>query len=318
MKTQQKVSLVLTVRNEAQSIQSLFESIAQLTSLPNEVVVVDGGSSDETVSLLYTFAKKWSELHIRVIEKPSSIPEGRNVGIRAAKFDWLAITDAGCVLNHNWLEELLKKQAETNAQIVAGFAIGDPQSAFEAAVVPYALVMPDKVDPKNYLPATRSMLLHRAVWDQLGGFPETLQVSEDYVFARAACSVGVQMAFAQEAVVRWRPRSTPAAFFRMVYLQARDDVRAGVVRPKVVLVWGRYVIGAMGVVFIGIWQGATVSLIAIFSAVLLYGIWAILKNIRYATASWYWLPIVQIAADMAVMTGSAMGFVRQSKTHLRK
>ena len=44
-----KVSLIATVLNEAATITALFDSILAQTRPPDEVVVVDGGSADETV-----------------------------------------------------------------------------------------------------------------------------------------------------------------------------------------------------------------------------------------------------------------------------
>ncbi len=303
-----KVSLVVTVRNEATSLPALLASIAAQTQVPDEVVVVDGGSTDGTVAVLQAFATKQPKLNVHIIEQPGNIAVGRNTGIKAARHDWIAMTDAGCVLEKNWLCELLLQQQKTHASIVAGYAVGNPQSAFETAVVPYALVMPDRVDPAQYLPAARSLLLHKPVWQQLGGFPEHVSVSEDYAFARAARAAGVTLSFAQTAVVRWRPRSSLLSFFRMIYAQARDDVRAGNWRLKVGLVWVRYVAGAIVVVCMLLLSSLAVTLLMIGILLAVYSGWAWYKNYRYVARGRYWLPVLQIVADWGVMLGSATGF----------
>ena len=45
------VSVIMTVRNEQGSLSGLFDSLAEQTVLPGEVVVVDGGSTDRTVEV---------------------------------------------------------------------------------------------------------------------------------------------------------------------------------------------------------------------------------------------------------------------------
>ncbi len=44
-----KVSVIATVLNEGQAIERLLESLAAQTRPPDEVVIADGGSTDETV-----------------------------------------------------------------------------------------------------------------------------------------------------------------------------------------------------------------------------------------------------------------------------
>ncbi len=44
-----KVSLIVTVLNEAATIELLLEAVAAQTKLPEEFIIVDGGSSDDTM-----------------------------------------------------------------------------------------------------------------------------------------------------------------------------------------------------------------------------------------------------------------------------
>ena len=49
MKDQGKISLIVTIFNEAQNIELLISSMMMQTRKPDEVVIVDGGSQDNTV-----------------------------------------------------------------------------------------------------------------------------------------------------------------------------------------------------------------------------------------------------------------------------
>jgi glycosyltransferase involved in cell wall biosynthesis len=83
------VSLVVTVRDEAGAIDELCASIAAQTLAPDEVVVVDGGSADDTVARL----GRWRErLPLRVLTVPgASISQGRNAGVAAARHELIAV-----------------------------------------------------------------------------------------------------------------------------------------------------------------------------------------------------------------------------------
>src|SRR5207244_861116 len=89
-----QISLVIPVRNEEQSLPLLVESIRAQTRPPDEIILVDGGSTDGTVALAGALTA--ADPRFRVIEAGDATPgRGRNVGIAAARHDWIALTDAG-------------------------------------------------------------------------------------------------------------------------------------------------------------------------------------------------------------------------------
>lgn len=194
--------------------------------------------------------------------------------------------------------------------MVAGYYRGLATTPLAEAVIPYVLVMPDQVDPTDFLPATRSMLLKKAVWRQLGGFDETLNHNEDYAFARRLQANKYQIAFAQNAIVLWHPRTTLKSFIVMIYRFAIGDAESGCYRPKVGLVFLRYLLVKVGVMLLALTSGAALAGWVLLGVFLLYSCWAVLKNYRYAQNGWYWLPVLQYCADGAVMVGTAIGLSR--------
>src|SRR5688572_23865701 len=100
-----KVSLVVPVKNEELSLPGLIASINGQTRLPEEVIIVDGGSTDGTVAFMKHVAA--SDPRFRLIEAGEATPgRGRNVGAAAAQHEWIAFTDAGIRLEATWLERL--------------------------------------------------------------------------------------------------------------------------------------------------------------------------------------------------------------------
>ncbi len=309
-----KVSLIITILNEEETIISLLESVVGQTILPNEFIIVDGGSSDKTIKLINKFVKKTQKtikFPIKILTKKGNRSKGRNFAIENSSFDWIAITDAGCILDKHWLEELTQKQRKTGAQVVAGYYSAKASTSFEKAVVPYVLVMPDKLDENNFLPATRSVLLNKKIWQNAGKFNEKLSDNEDYEFSKRLKNAGVKIGFAKKAIVYWLPRKTLKSFINMIFRFARGDIQAGIVRPKVLLIFGRYFVGLLLLIF-GIyqyfWQQNVWILFGLLPVLmLLYILWSIVKNYRYSKESFYWYPILQVTSDLAVMWGSIKG-----------
>ena len=100
------VSLIITVRNEAESLPRLLDSIAAQTRAPDEIVIVDGGSTDATLAVLRDAATR---VPLKIISQPgANISQGRNIAIRAARGDIICATDAGVRLDSCWVEELTR------------------------------------------------------------------------------------------------------------------------------------------------------------------------------------------------------------------
>lgn len=296
------ISLIVTVLNEENSIIKLLDSIKGQNLKPNEVVIVDGGSTDNTVEKIKIFLKKYPTLNIKVKIKKGNRSLGRNFAISLAKGNLIAITDAGCELGKDWLKELFAVYNKEKSPVVAGYYCAKSKTDFQKAVVPYALVMPDKVDENNFLPATRSMLIEKSVFKNLGGFYENLSDNEDYVFAKNIKNHKVKISFAKKAIVYWIPRKTLTDFYKMIFRFARGDLYAGIIRPKVILIFARYFI------FLLLFILSTKYFLALLC---FYCVWAIQKNKKYVGQGWKYLPVLQLSSDIAVMHGSVIGLVNR-------
>lgn len=305
-----QVSLIITLLNEKESVLSLLESIKHQTFKPAEIIIVDGGSTDGTQKIIQEFSQKNLSLKINFISAPGNRSIGRNTAIKLAKFEFIAITDAGCTLESDWLAELIKCQAKTQSDVVSGYYRGLAKSSFQSALIPYVLVMPDKL-PKSateiFLPATRSMLISKQIWIKAGGFNEKLSDNEDFALAQKLVKIEAKISFTQTAIVNWQPPDNLAKAAKMFFRFARGDAQARILRPKVFLIFGRYFLGIIGLLL-----SAKTEFLWIYlsSALVIYFSWSIQKNFRYCQTSWLWLPLIQIAADISVMAGTLSGLER--------
>ena len=151
------------------------------------------------------------------------------------KADIIAFTDAGCIPESDWLVELIKPFSTPGVEVVSGYYRGLPENVFQKCLVPYVLVMPDQIKGE-FFPSTRSMAMRKGV----GLFDEKLEHNEDYAFAHTLKKKGLEFYFAPQAVVDWKPRKDFKSAAWMFLRFAIGDAQAGILRPKVKLLFLRY------------------------------------------------------------------------------
>src|SRR5215470_2158038 len=100
-----RISVVIPVRDEEKTIGALLELLYAQTRRPDEVVVVDGGSTDRTPVMVQQYIDQGHP--VRLIRMPRAHPgEGRNRGIEETEHAVIALTDAGVHPSFEWLEKL--------------------------------------------------------------------------------------------------------------------------------------------------------------------------------------------------------------------
>ena len=312
-----RVSLITTVLNEEKTIDVFLDSVAAQTKKPDEVIVVDGGSVDWTIDKLQR--RGVSDINLKIMSEPgANRSQGRNAGVKIATGEIVAITDAGCVLDKDWLSEITKPFSDPKVEVVAGYYRGMAKTIFEKCVIPFVLVMPNEVDPNNFYPASRSMAIRKGTFWQVGGFPEEFSDNEDYVFANVLAKNNIKSFFAKGAIINWLPRSNLKSFWTMIYRFARGDSKAGLRRKKVATVFGRYLI-FMILLGILITNWITQLLFSYLAIWFIYLLWAIGKNFQYIkdVRAIFLLPILQVTADLAVMAGTFAGLSQKNPPTLK-
>lgn len=306
------VSVILTVLNEGEAVRGVLESLCVQTRRPDEVVVADGGSRDQTVSVLSEFAAR---LPLQVVSAPgSNISQGRNAAIRAAHGDILAVTDAGVRCRPDWLERLTAPFAGSKVMAVAGFFCSAPQTVLETAMG--ATVLPEARDvrPVSYLPSSRSVAFRREAWEAVGGYPEWLDYSEDVIFDLALQQKFGPFTFVPEAVVEFRPRSSLRALARQYYQYARADGKANLFPRQHAVRYFAYLIVAPLLVYAAVAVSPWMWLVG--AAAGLAYLRLPLRRLRpnlsamplvdQARATLY-LPLIRLTGDLAKMAGYPVG-----------
>lgn len=305
-----RTSLIITVYNEEKTIALLLKSVLQQTESPGEVIIVDALSKDMTIVQVEAFRSEFAKKRIQltVIRKKGNRSVGRNVAISNAKAEIILCTDAGCILEKNWVKNIVAPFQNSDVDVVAGYYKGKGTSAFQQSLIPYVLIMEDRVDEKSFLPSSRSMAIRKRLWKKIGGFSEQYSHNEDYVFARGMRRVNAKIIFQKKAMVYWLPRTDLVSAFIMFFRFALGDAEAKLFRPKVLLIFIRYLCGAI----LAYYLIETHRTGYIFIIVLIYFLWAIEKSYKYVRrrGAILYLPVLQIISDLAVILGTIFGVVK--------
>ena len=217
--------MISTLLNEAETLPSMLDAIDRQTRPPDEVVIVDGGSSDASLEILEEWAARRPSARIESLPG-ANISAGRNAAIRLAAGDVVAVTDAGCTMDPGWLAALAATLEAADVDVAMGFYLPDPQSRFERILACLNLPDPHEVDPDRFMPSSRSVAFRKQVWEKAGGYPEWLPIGEDMLFNFKVLQTGATRRFVPEAVVRWRLRPDLPSTLRQYFRYGEGDGRA--------------------------------------------------------------------------------------------
>ena len=306
------VSVIVTVMNEGEAIRPLLDSLIQQSRFPDELVICDGGSTDNTLAVLTEY-EEW--LPLRILTAPgANISQGRNQAIAAAAGPIIAATDAGVVLSPYWLEDLARPIAAGETAVASGWFEPDPYTDFEVVLGSTVLPARRDVDPAAFLPSSRSVAFLKSAWEAVGGYPEWLDYSEDLIFDMALHEKFGPFPFVDTAVAYFRPRGSLRAFFRQYYRYARGDGKADLWRQRHAIRYAAYLIGLPTILWL-IWREKIWGWLLLVAGV---GAYSRRPARRVWDNTWGWrppararafalIPIIRLVGDLAKMLGYPIG-----------
>ncbi len=204
-----KFSLISTVYNEEKSISEFIKSINEQSVYPDEIIIVDGGSTDQTVEILQENLSKLLNFKI-IIDKTCSkkyskgpIAKGRNVAILNATYENILVTDAGCVLDKEWVKEMKRPFLENRADIVSGWYKAKITNSFQTEIADIFCPPIEKINTQKFLPSSRSLGFKKKLWREAGGYPENSYTAEDTLFDLKIFSLTDNIVFNEKAFVYW-------------------------------------------------------------------------------------------------------------------
>ncbi len=213
------VSIVIRCYNEAQHIGRLLEGIGQQSIRDPEIIVVDSGSTDETLDVAARYPVRLLSI------TPDEFTFGRslNIGCRAARGEFIVIASAHVYpVYQDWIERLLAPFANPAIALTYGKQRGNASTKFAEHQI-FARWFPDEPRPVQDHPFCNNAnaAIRRTLWQQQS-YNETLPGLEDLDWAHRIMQAGYQIAYAADAEVVHVHNETP----RRIYNRYRREAMA--------------------------------------------------------------------------------------------
>lgn len=211
-----EVSVVVPVKNNAELLSKLLESLLNQTLKPHEIIVVDDGSTDGSpqvakrygVKVLFTGGGKGPNF-------------ARSLGVKSANGDVIAFTDSDCLPSEDWIESLVKDfQSMSNVDIVAGTTIAANPDEFLARFLDNSFLTPTPKYKKymtlrrdfklGVVVATCNMAVSKRVFEEIGLFDPDYKYygSDDMDFVYRALKKGFTVLCSPRPIVKHYHRAS--------------------------------------------------------------------------------------------------------------
>lgn len=185
-----KISVIIPTYNSAAYIERTLDSVLSQCELPDEIVIVDDGSSDNTIKVLEEYEEKHRDVfsNIRVFQQTNQgAGAARNRAVKEAHSEWIAFLDSDDIWMPGKLEAVKTVMKNyPDASIIAHDEYAVDEKDLEARQLCKLHERYDKSQDlfiqlyQGNLFSTSCMVIRKEVIEKAGGFDESLRSAQDY------------------------------------------------------------------------------------------------------------------------------------------
>lgn len=210
-----KISIVIPVYNEGETIITCLKAIEQLTTEPYEVIVVDNNSTDGSIKQLESYPG------VRLVSEPmQGVVHARKTGFDLAQGEIIARIDADTILPAGWLDEVTKIMIDNpNLTAVSGscnyydFLFSNLVNRIDRTL---RLYMHRRLKQRTFLFGS-NMALRKTSWDQVkSSLCSVSAIHEDMDLAIHLQELGHEVGFSKELIAGTSFRRIESGFISFV------------------------------------------------------------------------------------------------------
>ena len=206
------VSLYVPCYNAGRYIEKCLEGVFNQSRIPDEVIIVDDGSTDDTSEVAKRFPVK-----LVSHECNKGLAAARNTGVRCAKHELVASIDADCIPKHDWLERLLSCMTSADVAGSGGRLVETNTRALPDRWRTLHMIQhrgPNLIDHSDFL-FGHSTLFRKGALERVGLYNESLRTNnEDEYICQRLLGAGYSLVYHPDAVVEHLRTDTLSSLLR--------------------------------------------------------------------------------------------------------
>lgn len=310
------ITVVVPAYNAVKTLPACLEALRSQTKPPNEIIVVDDGSQDDTIRVA-------REHGARVLTPPHQGPAAaRNLGIHEACGDIILFTDADCEPVPNWVAEMVQPFTDPDVAGVKGSYLTRQKEGVARLVqcefeerydLQEQLKSIDVVD--SYAAAFRHEVLN-----EIGGFDPAFPRAdnEDVELSYRLERAGFRLIFNRQAVVyHWHPRTWRAyisrkmkrGYWRMMVYRLYpgkafvDSYTPQMLKMQIALMYLVLGLSGLGLIYPILAWGAAAAFVGLCSSTLPFVRRAMRRDATLALSAFVFILVRALAFSIGIVGG---------------